>query len=89
LADLSPEFFREDFLIDDVLSEGFPDFFAGDLEELSFEALASDGLAPGDLILDDLASDFVAAVVRSGDCASEFVLTAGFLVDDLALPMAW
>jgi hypothetical protein len=84
-AGLSPEFFRENSLIDDVLSEGFPDFFfAGDLEELSFEALAS-----GDLILDDLSSlDFVAAVVCSDDRGSELVLAVGFLVGDLTLPIA-
>jgi hypothetical protein len=69
----APEFFRGDPLIDDVLSEGFPDFFAG---------------IPGDLILDDLDSlDFVEAVVCSNDRASELVLRAVFFVGDLALPM--
>ncbi|MFZ1068222.1 MAG: hypothetical protein WCB50_19945 [Pseudolabrys sp.] len=72
-AGLSPEFFREDSLIDDVLSEGFPDFFVR---------------IPGDLILDPLASlDFAGAVVFSNDRASELFLTAVFFVGDLTLPM--
>jgi hypothetical protein len=87
-AGLSPWFFRENSLIDDVLSEGFPDFLAADTQELSFEALASDGLVPSDF-LEDLASlDFVAAVVGSDDRESELVLAAGFLVGDLALTIA-
>ena len=72
-AGLSPEFFREDLLIDDFLSEGFPDFFSG---------------IPADLILDALAPlDFAGAAVCLDDRVSELVLMAVFFVDDLALPM--
>jgi len=46
-ADLS-SFFRAAPLIDDFLSDGFPDFFVG---------LASDDLTADDLALDDLISD--------------------------------
>ncbi|MGB6272716.1 MAG: hypothetical protein WBF44_14115 [Pseudolabrys sp.] len=60
-------------MIDDVLSEGFPDFFVR---------------IPGDLILDPLASlDFAGAAVFSNDRASELFLTAVFFVGDLTLPM--
>jgi hypothetical protein len=87
---LSPESFREDFLSDGALSNGFPDFFVG--LSLVFGALASDGLVVDDLFSDDLASDdlafvdFVAAVVLL-DCPFGFVLTARFLADDAGLPM--
>ncbi|MGC2824874.1 MAG: hypothetical protein WA322_11670 [Pseudolabrys sp.] len=85
-AGLSRKFFREDSLIDDVLSEGFPDFIAGLNLEMSFEVL-TDSLVSEDLVLDELLSvDFV--VVRSDDCAFELVLTVGFLFGDLARPMA-
>jgi hypothetical protein len=95
---LSPKSFREDFLSDGVLSNGFPVFFVGlDLEELLVDALALDGLVVDDLVSDNLVSDdlfsddlafvdFVAAVVRS-DCAFGLVLTARFLADDAVLPM--
>ncbi|MGB8058856.1 MAG: hypothetical protein WCF75_19840 [Pseudolabrys sp.] len=74
LAGLSPEFFREDSLIDDFLSEGFPDFLAG---------------IPADLILEALAPlDFAGAAVCLDDRVSELVLMAVFSVDDLALSMA-
>jgi hypothetical protein len=68
------------------LSNGFPDFVAGLNLEVSFEVLL-DRLVSEDLVSDELLSvDFV--VVRLDDCASELVLTVGFLVGDLARPMA-
>jgi hypothetical protein len=52
---------------------------------VSFEVLL-DRLVSEDLVSDELSVDFV--VVRLDDCASEHVLTVGFLVGDLARPMA-
>lgn len=98
LADLLPDFLES--LADEVLPGGFPDFVAGSKltvplsgalapDGLISDLLASEGLELDDFVSDDFAfEDFGVVEPRPDECACERVLTAGFLVADLALPIA-
>jgi len=89
-----------EFLRNEVLSGGFPDFVAGP----NPTAPLSRGFAPDDLVLDFSAAeggvledfvldDFVSADFRlvesfRGNCARDRTLVAGFFVSDLVFAMA-